>query len=95
MFCTGANFLSQAKNLIVFSASSTTFVPAQKQNLLNENHLLVWGKMFGTGTICILIFGLALALKIWTSTKYFGTCRKTKHMCNGTTLGLNLLGKIW
>ena len=31
MFCTGLNFLSQPKNLTAFSASSKTFVPAQKQ----------------------------------------------------------------
>ena len=32
MFCTGPNFLSHAKNLTAFSASSKTFVPAQKNN---------------------------------------------------------------
>jgi len=31
MFCAGPNFLSQPKNLTAFSASSKTFVPAQKQ----------------------------------------------------------------
>ena len=30
MFCAGPNFLSQPKNLTAFSASSKTFVPAQK-----------------------------------------------------------------
>ena len=34
------------------SASSETFVPAQKPILLNANHLFVWHKMFVTGTIC-------------------------------------------
>ena len=52
MFCAGPNFLSQPKNLIAFSASSKTFVPAQKTILLNANHLFVWHKMFVTGTIC-------------------------------------------
>ena len=52
MFCAGPNVLSQYKNLIVFSASSKTFVPAQNSILLNANHLLVWHKMFVTGTIC-------------------------------------------
>jgi hypothetical protein len=49
MFFASSNFLSQPKNLIAFSASSKTFVPAQKQNLLNGfngNHLLVGHKMF-------------------------------------------------
>ena len=59
MFCAGPNFLSQSKHLIAFSASLNTFVPAQKPNLLNGNHLLVWHKMFGTGTKCIQIFGQA------------------------------------
>jgi hypothetical protein len=39
MFCSGPNFSSQPKNLTAFSASSKTFVPAQKPILLNANHL--------------------------------------------------------
>ena len=50
MFCAGPNVLSQSKDLIAFSASSKTFVPPQKPILLNANHLLVWHKMFVTGT---------------------------------------------
>ena len=34
-------------------------MPAQKPNLLNRNHLLVWHKIIGTGTKCISTFGLA------------------------------------
>ena len=52
MFCADPNFLSQHKNLTAFSASSKTFVPAQKPILLNANHLFVWHKMFVTATIC-------------------------------------------
>ena len=52
MFCADPNFLSQPKNLTAFSASSKTFVPAQKTILLNANHLFVWHKMFVTATIC-------------------------------------------
>ena len=52
MFCAGPNFLSQAKHLTAFSASSKTFVPVQKTILLNANHLFVWHKMFVTATIC-------------------------------------------
>ena len=52
MFCAGPNFLSQPKNLTAFSASSKTFVLAQKTILLNANHLFVWHKMFVTATIC-------------------------------------------
>ena len=47
MFCAGPNFLSQGKNLTAFSASSKTFVLAQK-----PSHLFVWHKMFVTAAIC-------------------------------------------
>ena len=50
MFCAGPNFLSQPKNLTAYSASSKTFVPAQKPILLNASYLFVWHKMFGTAT---------------------------------------------
>ena len=43
--------MSQPKNFTAFSASSKTFVPAQKPILLNANHPFVWHKMFVTGTI--------------------------------------------
>ena len=42
MFCASPNVLSQPKNLTAFSASSKSFVPAQKTILLNANHLFVW-----------------------------------------------------
>ena len=61
MFCAGPNFLSQPKTLTAFSASSKTFVPAQKPILLNANHIFVWHKMFVTTTIC--------KKKIWSGTK--------------------------
>ena len=76
-FCADPNFLSQPKNLTAFSASSKTFVPAQKTILLNANHLFIWQKMFVTATICRQIFGLAQ--KIWTSPKHFGTCQRPRH----------------
>ena len=47
MFFSGLNVLSHSKNLIAFSASSKTFVLAQKPILLNANHLFVWHKIFG------------------------------------------------
>ena len=50
MFCAGPKFLSQPKNLTAFSASSKSFVPAQKPILLNANHLFVWHKIFLTAT---------------------------------------------
>ena len=77
MFCAGPNILCQPKNLTAFSASSKTFVLAQKTILLTANHLFVWHKMFETATICKYIFGLAQ--KSWISTKLFGTCKRTRH----------------
>ena len=77
MFCASLNFLSQPKKLTAFSVSSKNFVPAQKTILLNASHLFVWHKMFVTTTICKKKFGLAQ--KIWTSTKHFGTCKRTRH----------------
>ena len=66
----GSTFLSQPKNLTAFSASSKTFVPAQKQISLNANHLFVWHKMLVTATIS----------KIFCSgTQNFGTCKRTRH----------------
>ena len=51
MFFADPNFLSQPKILTALRTSSKTFVPAQKPILLNANHLLVWHKMFETGTV--------------------------------------------
>ena len=76
-FYRSQHFLSQPKNLTAFSASSKTFVRAQKSILLNSNHLSVWHKMFVTATIRKYIFGLAQ--KIWTITKHFGTCKRTRQ----------------
>jgi uncharacterized protein (DUF608 family) len=73
MFCASPNFLSQSQNLTAFSASSKTFVSAQKPILLNANHLFAWHKMFVTCSIFVL------TQKMWTGTKHFGTCKRTRH----------------
>ena len=78
MFWASPNILSQPKHLTAFSASSKTFVSAQKPVLLNANHLFVWHKMIVTGRICKYFFGLAQ--KIWTSTNHFGTCKMTRNI---------------
>ena len=71
-------------NCFYLSASSKTFVLAQKPNLLNGNHLLVWHKMFGTDTKCKSIF--EPAQKFWTSPNYFGSVEgrgiKLGHLFN-------------
>ena len=58
-----SNIWTGTKNLKLvkgqgISASSKTFVPAQKPILLNANHLFVWHKIFVTATICKLRKGL-------------------------------------
>ena len=47
MFCAGPNILNQPKDLTAFSASSKTFVLAQKTILLNANNF------FLSGTKCV------------------------------------------
>ena len=48
MFYAGPNILGQSKNGSAFCASSIKyFVPVQKPNSLNGNHLLKWLKIFG------------------------------------------------
>ena len=61
------------------SASSKHFVPSQKLILPNTNHLFVGLKILVTATICKYIFGLAQ--KMWTSTKHFGTCKRSRYKC--------------
>ena len=76
MFCAGLNVLVQTKNCIALRADPKDVVTAQKLNLSNASHLLVWRKKFGTVTIRQSI----LAQKIWTSPKYFEICRRTRHI---------------
>ena len=65
-------------------------MPILKLNFIKANHLLVWHKKFDTGTIFQSI--LVWHKKIWTSTNYFGTCRRTRH-----TLGTEMFypGGFW
>ena len=45
-----SKFFIQSENLTAFSASSNTFVPAQKNILLNPNHTFVRRKIYVTAT---------------------------------------------
>ena len=78
MFYTSPNFLSQPKNLTAFSASSKPFVPAQKPILLNANHFCLSWNVYGCHNMYLNTF-FDLAQKIWTSTKHFRTCKRTRH----------------
>ena len=65
MFWAGPNFLCQTKNLFTNILCST-------------KRLFAFSKIvFCAGTKCSQIFGLAQ--KIWTGTKHFGTCKRTRH----------------
>ena len=78
-FCDDPNLMT--KNLIAFIASSKTLVAAQKPNLVNGNHLLVWHKMFETGTKCIII-------NFWSDQKKIGPAQKLLEPVEGR--GINL-----
>jgi len=45
------NVLGRSKYSFAIIATPKNFVLALKLNLLNSNHLLVWHKQFGTGTL--------------------------------------------
>ena len=79
MFCAGPNFLSQPKNLTAFSASSKTFVPAQKPILLNANYLFVWHKKFGPAqNILGPVKGQGIS-NTWTAKDLFTYFASHKH----------------
>ena len=77
MFGAGPNFLCQTKNLSTYCGSHKHFVPDKKMICIQKNWFLCRHKSFWRGTKCRQIFGLAQ--KIWTGTKHFGTCKRTRH----------------
>ena len=78
IFCAGTNFLRWKKNWIESSAAPKSFIPAQKLNLSNGNHLLVCQKKFGA----------AIIRKSWH--KKFGPAQNILGPVEGR--GTNLLG---
>ena len=77
MFWAGQNFLRQTKNLFTYCGSHKRFVPNKKIICIQDNCSLSSQKSFWKGTKCKQIFGLSQ--KIWTGTKHFGTCKRTRH----------------
>ena len=74
IFCAGPNFLSHSKNLTPFSASSITFVPAQKPILMNSSYLFVWHKKFRPAqNILGPVKGQGMNLVIFDSTDHILT----------------------
>ena len=80
MFRAGPNFFSNPKSLFTYFASHKHFVPDKKMICIQQNCFLCQHKSFWRSTKCSQIFGLAQ--KIWTGTKRFGTCKRTRHYCN-------------
>ena len=77
MFCAGPIFLCQTKIFFTYCGSHKNFVPDKKMICIQKNCFLCRHKSFWRGTKCSQIFGLAQ--KIWTGTKHFGTCKRTRH----------------
>ena len=71
-------FLFQTKNLFTYCACHKHFVPDKKMICLQQNWFLCRHKSFWRGTKCSQIFGLNQ--KIWTGTKFFATCKRTRHL---------------
>ena len=77
MFCDVPHFLCQTKNVFTYCVGHRNFVPVKKMICIQKNWFLCRHKSFWRGTKCRQIFGLAQ--KIWTGTKHFGTCKRTRH----------------
>ena len=84
------NFLSQPKNLIVFSASSKIFVPTQKIILLNANNFL-------SGTKCLRLPQYVNKFLVWH--KKFGPAQNIFGPVKGQGINvvkfLGWLKKFW
>ena len=72
------NFLCQTKNLSTYCGSRKHFVTFSKIVFLCQH------KSFCRGTKCSQIF--VLPQNIWSSTKHFGTCKRTRHKWHPLTL---------
>ena len=87
------NFLYQSKKLFTYKI----FVPDKKMICIQENWFLCRHKSFWRGTKCSQILGLAQ--KIWTGSKHFGTCKRTRHNSTWNSwsvlCALNLLSTFW
>ena len=69
-------FCGRPKFICIFWQSQT-FCARQKDDLHSVNLVFMRHKRFWRGTICSQIFGLPQ--KIWTGSKRFGTCKRTRH----------------
>ena len=75
MFWAGSKFLCQTKNLCTYCGSHKhSFCARQKDDLHSVTLVFVPALKFLKNQI----FGLAQ--NIWTRTKHFETCKRTRHM---------------
>ena len=84
MFCAGPNFLSQPKHLTAFSASSKTFVPAQK-------HFYWMQIIFLSGTKCLWLTQYVNKFLLWH--KKFGPAQNILGPVKGQ--GIKVTSKSW
>ena len=77
-FCTFLN-----KRTRFLPCSFTGSQPIIYLHILVASNILCQHKIFWRGTKCSQIFGLVQ--NIWTSTKHFVTCKRTRHSCFGTS----------
>ena len=73
MFWAGPNFLCQTKNLFTCCAR-------KKDNLNSVKLFFVLAQQFLEEALNAVKF-LGWLKKIWTGTKHFGTCKRTRHQC--------------
>ena len=77
MLCAGPIFLCQNKKYSHIVAVTNILCQTKRWFAFSKNCFLCRHKSFWRGTKCNQIF--VLAQKIWTGTKHFGTCKRTRH----------------
>ena len=75
-----SNFFVSHKKFIYILCQSQKFCATQKNYLHSVKLFFCWHKRFWRGTKCSQMF--ELTQKIWTGTKHFGTCKRTRHKIN-------------
>ena len=74
-------FVPDQKFIYIIVAVTNILCQTKRWFAFSKNWFLCRHKSFWRGTKCSQIF--VLAQKIWTSTKHFGTCKRTRHYSSG------------
>ena len=79
MFCVGPKFLSQSKNLFTYFANLFTYIFCQLQTFCAKQKIdfCAGKKVFKEAQNAVEFLGWLK--KIWSDTKHFGTCKRTRH----------------